>query len=224
MYNFRNYIFDLDGTIINSSEEVLLCMQKAFEEAKVNVEKSKFIKELIGPPIKIIIQNIAPELNDEEKILEITANFRRIYDNDNNDISKLYDGILDLLSLLKSQGKKLFIATFKPKKPTMRIVEQFKLNYFDDVYTIDKFEKSMTKGEMLTQIVQKYNLNKNETVMIGDAKSDMTAAKEAGITGIGVLWGYDENKADLKNNADVVVSSVNDLKTELLQEIQKNYL
>jgi len=212
MHNIENYIFDLDGTIINSSEEVLLCFKKAFEKANYKINNSLLTPNLIGPPLKKIIETIAPELTDEHIIKIVMQNFRQIYDYDENDISKLYKGIFDLLTELKNLNKKIFIATFKPTKPTMRIVKQFKLDMFDDIYTIDKFEKPISKEEMLIDIIEKYNLVKEETIMVGDAASDMIAAKNAGIKGIGVLWGYGENKQPLINNSDLVVKDVKDLK------------
>ncbi len=211
MFEVKNYIFDLDGTIINSAEEVLRCLQLSFEKEKYNVNPSRFTSDLIGPPIKKIIMNIAPEIDDDDLLNKIVSNFRDIYDNDDEDVSYLYDGIIDLLENLKLKNKNLFIATFKPSKPTYRIVKQFKLSYFKDVYCIDKFEKPMNKGEMIVDILKRYNLNKCETVMVGDSKSDMIAAKEADVTGIGVLWGYD--KTQLKENCDITVENVKDIET-----------
>src|SRR5574344_1634677 len=170
MYRYDNFIFDLDGTIINSSKEVL--------------------------------KLIAPDLNEKTKIDEIEKIFHSIYDFDEKDITELYDGIYDLLTKLKKDGKKLFMATLKPKIPTERLLKQFNLNMFDDVFTIDKFEKDMTKTEMMTKILTKYNLNPQKTVMIGDAPNDMTSAKAVGIKAIGVLWGYGENKNPLKGASD----------------------
>ena len=210
---YKNIIFDLDGTLVNSSEEVLNCFAKAFEKANYPLDKTKLTSDVIGPPLRQILQTLAPELTDEEKISEITSNFRQIYDYDENDISVMYDGIYDLLNTLKKEGHKLFIATFKPQIPTMRIVKMFEIEHlFEDIYTIDKFGKKIPKEEMITNIISKYNLQKNETVMIGDAASDMTAAKGAGIDGIGVLWGYGSDKEPLKQHADYIVENTTELR------------
>ena len=86
------------------------------------------------------------------------------------------------------------------------------MNMFDDIYTIDKFGKHITKTEMIEDIINKYNLKKSETVMIGDAASDVISAKEAGITGIGVLWGYGEDKTELIQKADFYINKINKIK------------
>lgn len=210
---YKNIIFDLDGTLVNSSEEVLSCFAKAFADANYEIDKTRLTSDVIGPPLRQILQALAPELEDEEKIAEITANFRQIYDYDENDVSIMYEGVFDLLLELKQRGAKLFIATFKPQIPTLRLIKNFKLEHiFEDIYTIDKFGKKISKKEMISNIISTYNLKKEETVMVGDALSDITAAKGAGIKGIGVLWGYESDKEPLKQNADFIVNNTEELK------------
>lgn len=206
-----NYIFDLDGTLINSSREVLSCMEKAFIKSNYPIDKSNLTTNVIGPPLKEIIKLIAPELSDEEKIAEITQNFREIYDVNEEDKSEVYPNVYKVLESLKAGNHRLFMATFKPTKPTMRIVEQYKFDYFEEIYTIDKFGTFITKEEMIKQIVEKYGLNKSETYMIGDALSDIQAAKNAGVTAVGVLWGYGDNKQPLIENADIILESIEQL-------------
>ena len=207
---YHNYIFDLDGTIINSSKEVLLCFEKAFEKANYEIDKSKLTPNVIGPPLNEIIKLIAPGIQETD-INKVVEYFRELYDFEENDISEFYQGIPEVLTTLKNMNKKLFIATYKPEKPSMRIIKQFHLDKFDDIYTIDKFGKHITKTEMINDIIEKYNLNKSETVMIGDASSDVICAKEAGVLAIGVLWGYGENKEPLIKNSDIVINSANEI-------------
>lgn len=207
---YHNYIFDLDGTIINSSKEVLLCFEKAFEKANYEIDKSRLTPNVIGPPLNEIIKLIAPGIQETD-INRVVEYFRELYDFEENDISEFYQGIPEVLTTLKNMNKKLFIATYKPEKPTMRIIKQFHLDKFDDVYTIDKFGKHITKTEMINDIIEKYSLNKSETMMIGDAPSDVICAKEAGVLAIGVLWGYGENKEPLIKNSDIVINSANEI-------------
>lgn len=207
----NNYIFDLDGTIINSSNEVLICFEKAFAQANYQIDKTRLTPNVIGPPLKEIIKLIAPKI-DEHTIEIVMENFRQIYDYDEQDVSEYYSGILEFLLQAKNAGKRLFIATYKPEKPTRRIEKQFKMDMFEEIYTIDKFGEHITKIQMINDILSKYNLKKEETVMIGDAPSDVISAKESGITGIGVLWGYGDNKTDLIKSSDYTVKNVQELK------------
>lgn len=210
----NNYILDLDGTIINSSNEVLLCFEKAFAQSNYKIDKSRLTPNVIGPPLKEIIKLIAPEINEND-IEIVMENFRLIYDYDEHDISEYYSGVLEFLNKAKNSGKKLFIATYKPEKPTRRIEKQFKMDMFEEIYTIDKFGEHITKTQMINNILNKFNLKKEETVMIGDASSDVISAKEAGVTGIGVLWGYGDDKTNLIKNSDYVVKNTQELEEYL---------
>lgn len=208
----KNYIFDLDGTIVNSSQEVLMCFKKAFQKSDYIIDESRLTPNVIGPPLKEILQLIAPDLKDENKLTEIVKHFREIYDNNENDISIMYKGMYEYISTLKAQGNKVFMATFKPMAPTMRIVKMLKLeDLFDDIYTIDKFGGHISKEEMIKDILDTYELNPEETVMIGDAATDMTAGKANKVKAVGVLWGYGTDKEPLIEEADLVVNDVEEL-------------
>ena len=157
--NISNFIFDLDGTILNSSDEVLRCFEKAFKAADYPINVKNLNSDIIGPPLKEIIKLIAPELTNDLIIENIMSNFRKIYDYDEDDIS----------------------------------------------FTIDKSGKTVSKSEMITDILLKYNLSKNKTAMIGDALSDINAAKQVGVYSVAVLWGYGNDKTALKSNADICI-------------------
>lgn len=206
----NNFIFDLDGTIINSSKEVMICFEKAFAQANYPIDKSRLTHNIIGPPLPEIVKLIAPEI-DKNTLDTVVKNFHQIYDYEENDISEIYAGMYELLFSLKEQGKRVFMATYKPDFPTQRIVRQFKLDMFDEIYTIDKFGENITKTQMINMLIDKYGLNREETVMIGDAPSDVICAKEAGVLGIGALWGYGEDKSLLIKNSDIVINNVTDL-------------
>lgn len=215
---FNNYIFDLDGTITDSSKEVLLCFEKAFEKSDIQIDKKHLNSDVIGPPLVDIIKLIAPDIKDNEASLQkVMLAFRKIYDYDENDITTLYDGAYGMLKELKNSGKRLFIATFKPMLPTQRVLKKLKLDMFEDVYTIDKFGEKISKTQMIEDILKKYGLNKEETVMIGDAVNDMNAAKQAGVTAIAAMWGYEPDKEKLAESADFAVNSATELKCQKLK-------
>lgn len=209
--NIENFIFDMDGTILNSSVEVLKCLKKAYEETGIPYDSSRLSANVIGPPLRGIFQLISPEISDDQVLNELESIYKKYYDYSEDDSSFLYDGILDLLERLKALNKKLFIATNKPSIPSKRLVKAFNLN-FNDIYTIDKYEnRRINKQEMIQDIIQKYNLDKTKTIMIGDAHGDVIAGKINGLISVGVLWGYEKDKKDLIESSDIVVASVQEL-------------
>jgi phosphoglycolate phosphatase len=210
----NNFIFDFDGTIIDSSEDVLKCVKKALEESDVKFDESLITPDIIGPPLEGIIQILVEEKEkeNEDLINHISSKFRDFYENNQNDKTSMYEGVFGWLTDLKKEEKRLFIATNKPKLSVFRYMENFNLNMFEAVYTIDKDdEKLMSKPQMIEEIIKKYNLKQDETIMIGDAPSDINAAHKNSIKGIGALWGYGSKKEKLINISDYIIE-LNDLK------------
>lgn len=212
---FDNYIFDLDGTIVNSSEEIIKCLKQAFCNANIAVAEEKLSSDIIGPPIRQIIKSVLENI-DETSLQAVISNFRKIYDYDTEDVSFLYEGVFKTLESLKASGKRLFVATFKPNVPTIRLMKLLDLNMFEAAYTVDYPENFSTKTEIVNALISKYGLDKDKTVMIGDASSDMVAAKANGILGVGALWGYGSDKSLLKEHADLVIKRIEDLECQKL--------
>lgn len=205
---FENYIFDLDGTIVDSSNEILKCLKKAFQDNRCTIPAERFTPNLIGPPIRQIIENVAPEIKKEVK-KNIISSFRKNYDFDNYDCSSLYPQIREYLDFLKNSNKKLYIATFKPKIPTLRLVKMFNLDMFDSIYTVDYPHPFTSKSEMVKSLLKEQNLELNKTVIIGDSVSDILAGKTNDITAVGVLWGYGKDKSQIIKQADYIIENTN---------------
>lgn len=204
--NFDNFIFDLDGTLIDSSTEVLMCLEKSLNECNVKFNKEKLTSDIMGPSLAEIVKIVIPELNDSNVIQKIVLKYRDLYDNDPDDKTLLYEGILEWLVYLKSNNKKIFIATNKPKIPTMRLIQKLNIDFFNDIYTTDKYEcKKLTKRQMIEEIISKHSLLKEKTIMVGDILSDIDAAHEAGIPAIGALWGYSDNKNILTEKSEFII-------------------
>ncbi|HPY76008.1 MAG: HAD family hydrolase [Planctomycetes bacterium] len=207
----QNFIFDLDGTLLHTAPQVLQNLQQAYQKAGQPCDSDKFQPCLLGPPLQDIIEKLSPKLSYDIKS-QIIENFHKLYDHAENDITIPFPHIIDTLQTLQKQNKKLFIATNKPLVSTHRLFQQHNMfGYFQDIYTVDKYSPPITKTQMIEEIIQKYNLEKTETTMIGDAITDAQAAKQATIYSISVLWGYEEDKQLLQEVTDKTIQSPTEL-------------
>ncbi|MBR3654823.1 MAG: HAD family hydrolase [Elusimicrobia bacterium] len=206
---YDNFIFDFDGTLADTADEVLSCIEKAFNKCNVTFDKKRLNPSVMGPSLAEIAKIVKPDLTDENVVNSIVSEYRKIYDYDENDITKLYDGIRDWMIELKQNNKKIFIATNKPKIPTLRLVKSLNIDFFDDVYMVDKYDdKKLSKQQMIEEIVSKYSLIKEKTIMVGDCLSDVEAAKKAGVLSLVALWGYGKDKEILKEKADLCLEKI----------------
>jgi len=219
MNNFKieNIIFDLDGTLINSAGDVVNCLKKAYsslsEFSNVDISES-----FIGPPLNKLIKNITPEITEEQTHL-IVNEFRNCYDNSSFSKTRLNDGVYELVQNLKNLNIKIFIATNKPIFVTKKILKSLKIDDFDDVVTLDAVAgKKMDKTEMISYIINKWNLEKDKTLMVGDDASDIVAAHNNGIIAVAVLGGYGDPKTIIETKPLYVLNSINDF-NNLLNKI-----
>jgi len=208
----ENYIFDLDGTLISTAGFILTALKMALDEMGISLEPSKMHKRIIGPPLAVMIKNLSDDF-DDATVDEIVKRYRSIQMTLPAESYPNFEGVLPLLELLKSQNKKLFIATNRSSISTFHVLKQNKLHdFFDDIYTNDKHgEKKLSKSEMIQEIIEKHDLEKETTIMIGDTEADQKGAKTAGCTFIGVSWGYAADEHKFKQGSDLYITHINQI-------------
>lgn len=202
-------IFDLDGTLVDSSAEIIKCLKQAYLDAGVGIDGLAFDSSLMGPPVSQIIPQLSPGLT-EEQTAAIIAAFRQRYDNSEDDCSAAYEGTAQLLALLRGHGRRVFIATNKPMKATLRVLRALGMEDFDDVYTIDKLGTRLSKYEMISGIVETHRLDAARCLMVGDSPDDVRSGRRAGLFSVGALWGYGD-KDLLEKESDLALYSVPEL-------------
>ncbi|MDR3048708.1 MAG: HAD hydrolase-like protein [Elusimicrobiota bacterium] len=216
----KNFIFDMDGTLVDSKYDIRRYLLDGFRQNGVHIDDSTFIQ--IGPPLERIIRNTAPHISDElaDKVL---ISYRRLYIN--GDLSKTipFDGIIDALKYIKSQNLNAFIATFKPFTSAQQILNNHFIGLYKDIITPTEiknfnFRAKISKADMLNFFIDKWRIKPQESAMIGDAKSDIDGAKEAGMTAIAALYGY--GQPDEFDNADFKVKTARDL-FEIIKKMSK---
>ncbi|WP_428898323.1 phosphoglycolate phosphatase [Parelusimicrobium proximum] len=192
----KNFIFDLDGTLVHSAPNILPCFKEALRLNGVKADESLLTDALIGPPLEIMTERVAPG-TDTETVQKVIASYRDIYAEDPAKNCSLYAGIRELLDTIISSGKAVFVATYKPVYQAEKVINSFNINVFKDIYGPDRLEgRRINKTEMIESICSAHGLNPAETIMTGDALTDITAAREAGCKSFGAMWGYDSGNKD----------------------------
>jgi len=217
----NNVIFDLDGTLVDSSFDVLRILIDSINKNGGNLCSNTKIK--IGPPLIDMITSVVPEFSEEKKY-KIQEDFRIAYSADDLKNTIPFDGIIELLNRLKENNIDVFIVTYKPKSLAMKILNRHFNNLYLDVLTpteIEDFSKGKTKVDILNLLMSKWKILHEESVMVGDAQNDITCAKQLGISTIGALYGYGE--VSEFEMADKKVNSVEELSkylNNLIREIK----
>ena len=131
-------LFDLDGTLLDTSEGVILSYQYVLTKNGFKTPASDEISSLIGPPFTTILRDRYGVV-DEEKCLDLNTQMRDFYKKENLYKAKVYDGISELLKKLSDCGKKIAVATYKREDMAEDVVRHFGLqDFFDCVCGSDK--------------------------------------------------------------------------------------
>lgn len=187
---FQNIIFDLDGTLIDSSASILASFQASFDIAGIKAARP-LGSDIIGPPLKEALALLSGS-NDSALINELAANFRHHYDSEGYRHTTVFSGIPELMMDLAATGIPLYIATNKRIKPTRLIIEHLGwARFFSGVFGLDSLEPpAASKADLISHMADTYAMNTQTTLYIGDRIEDSHAANSAKVAFSYASWGY----------------------------------
>lgn len=203
----KTVIFDLDGTLLDSIEDIASSMNKVLESLQLPTHKIEDYKHFVGGGVDILVENA---LNNKSKEIkdEVIKRFKIEYDGKLHSKTLPYDGIYELLDELKKLDINLAVLSNKPHEFTVSYVNHFFKNYnFKEIHGQKKDVPKKPDPKAALDIVKCLDSSCENTYFIGDTKIDMQTAKSANMTAIGVLWGFRDEKELRDFGADFIVSN-----------------
>ena len=211
---YKNIIFDFDGTIADSKKCSLIATKKAFSDYGLEEPSDSQIEYYMGIPIEKSFDLMSSvELNEKEHN-ELISLFRKKYKETESTYLEMYDNMLNQLEALHQKAK-IFVVSSKKTDVLKRNLKILKIEHlFLEVVGSDKVKEYKPSPDGILYIVNKYHLNKNETIYIGDAIFDMQMAHNAGVSSCAVTWGsHSEEKLKLEH-PHFIITNVHQLKFE----------
>lgn len=199
-------IFDLDGTILNTLDDLADSMNYTLAHFNLPTHQTEKYKTFVGNGMAKLTHRALPEnLRTDEYEKRVLDFFMDYYSKHSLDKTAPYENILQLLNNLKERRIKLAVVTNKAHTAAIKICEHF----FGDIFDIvigqsDKF-KTKPAPDSVNFVLNTLGVSANESLFIGDSNVDMQTAHNAEIKSIGVLWGFRSKEELINAGADYTV-------------------
>jgi len=185
----RNVLFDLDGTLVDSSRTIATCIAFSLRELGLDASSRTPLKSLIGLPLLDIFRDHYG-LDDHLARAAIEI-YRSQYDALEQAGTRVYEDMEDVLSTLRGNGLRLFLATVKPAPIAEKVLSDLGLRgYFDGVAGSSMDHRLRSKTAIIGYVLETWSLQAANSLMVGDRSQDIEGARANGLRSIGVSWGF----------------------------------
>ena len=220
--NKKLILFDLDGTLVDSIPDLVVAVNYMLNETGEKPFDEETIRTWVGNGVQVLVKralsgsvDIDENLDKElyQRSLDI---FLKFYKENVCVKTTSYDGVKKTLESLKEKGFTLSIVTNKPYDFVGPILKKLEIDtLFDMIVGGDSLEKKKPDPLPLTHVCEKLGFSIKESVMVGDSKNDILAAKSADMDTIGVTYGYNYGENISLYDPDIIVERFSELEKVL---------
>ena len=209
-----NILFDLDGTLTDPGEGIFRCIEHSLTTLEVACPPRDELARFIGPPLREMFITFRGS-SDPEWIERAVAIYRERFSTIGLFENTPYETVSQMLQDLSSH--ELYVATSKPQVYAEKILKHFSLaDHFVEIHGNDLEGKLDDKADLLQDLLDRRELDPRNTVMVGDRKHDVLAAKRNGVLSLGVTYGYGSREELEAAGADYLCESP----AEVVQQIR----
>ncbi len=193
--NYKAVIFDLDGTLLNSLEDIADSANKVFENHGFPTHKLDAYRMFVGSGLnELMFRALPEEKRNTESIDDYVKEYRQEYTRNWNKKTKPYMGIAEMLDELVSRHIKIAVLSNKLHAFTKQCVDELLPNWkFDIVVGFQNGIPLKPDPTSVLQIAEQLNLSPSQILYVGDSDIDMKTGVAAGMHTVGVLWGLNKN-------------------------------
>ena len=187
---YKLAVFDMDGTILDTLEDLKDSTNFALEECGYPTRSYDEVRRFVGNGIRKLIERAVPEGLTVEQIDRVHEVFTEHYKVHCADKTKAYDGIKPLLEKLRASGVKTAVVSNKADYGVQELCKEYFDGLFD--YAVGEREGIRRKPapDAVNEALRVLGIDKSEAVYIGDSDVDFETAKNAELPCISVLWGF----------------------------------
>lgn len=192
MSEIKCAIFDLDGTLVNTIDDLAGACEVLIKKYNYNANWTiEDYTKFVGNGAKKLVERAFGNTLDEDTLCKRYEEFKPLYDSMKLDHAHAYDGIKEQLAILKSKGIKLCVVTNKPNVAAKGMVEHiFGTDTFDKIVGCIDGVPTKPNPESTLNVLKEIGCKPSEAIFFGDSEVDMQTAKNAQIEAVGCSWGF----------------------------------
>ena len=200
-------VFDLDGTLLDTLEDLYLATNSALESHSMPRRSRDEVRMFVGNGVEMLIRRAVPSCTDEETTLAVLADFKTTYAAICEDHTRPYDGILDMLRALREKGIRVAVVSNKFDAATKQLCQK----YFGDLVEVAIGERAGVRKkpapDTVYEALKEMGVTSEGAVYIGDSDVDIQTARNCGMPCISVTWGLRDKDFLLQSGAEILVDT-----------------
>ena len=204
-------IFDLDGTLIDSAEDLSISMNATRQHFGMPPLDPKLIYSYVGNGASVLVRRAMGPEATEESVQEALQFFLKFYRAHALEHTKLYPGVQEVLDQVCSAGHTMAVLTNKPVRISFDIIGALGLQkHFVRVYGGDSFPTKKPDPAGITRLMEETKSASDKTLMVGDSAVDVRTARNAAVCSCGVQWGFQPEAFEV-DPPDVLIRTPSEL-------------
>lgn len=211
MNTYKTYIFDLDGTLLDTLNDLHASCNYALRTHGMPERSLEEVKQFVGNGVKKLMERAIPNGLENPLFEETLQTFRQHYLLHNLDTTLPYPGIMEMLQQLKAQGKRIAVVSNKFYAATQDLCKHF----FGDTIQVAIGEREDIKKkpapDTVLEALRQLQVTRQDAVYVGDSEVDVETARNSGIPCISVLWGFRSKSFLLSHGATTFIETPNEL-------------
>lgn len=202
---FDTVIFDLDGTILYTLEDLTDSLNIVLKSRGYPLRTMEEVRGFVGEGYRRLVERGLPPGKSTEEIDSCTGLFGKVYYENIANKTRPYDGILSLLQELKSLGIRIGVVSNKTDEATKESCRHYFGDYIDIAIGDSPLRKRKPAPDNVYEALEQLGSQKPASIFVGDSNVDVQTAKNAGLTCVGVTWGYRSREILLSEGADYII-------------------
>ena len=213
MITYKTFIFDLDGTLLDTLGDLAAAVNYALRTHGMPEHSIDDVRRFVGNGVRKLMERAIPDGAANPQFDETFATFRQYYMTHSLDTTRPYEGIPETLAVLKERGCRLAVVSNKMMAATQELCQHFFPDTIEVAIGENEAEGIRKKPapDTVFAALRQLGVGEEGAVYVGDSDVDLETARQSGLPCISVLWGFRDRDFLIKHGAKTFISAPQEL-------------